>query len=96
MMARGYWQETAMYCQVEQWEAVKDLLGTIALKTEPRGRPRQDMCAVLNGILWVCRPGLHARTSRIAIRSIRPAIPTSAIGARQGCGTRCSGNRPWT
>jgi transposase len=46
-----------MDCRDEQWNAVKDLLGVIAQKDETRGRPRQDMRAVLNGILWVCRTG---------------------------------------
>jgi len=46
-----------MDCRDEQWNAVKDLLGIVAQKEDPRGRPRQDMRAVLNGILWVCRTG---------------------------------------
>lgn len=46
-----------MDCVNQQWEAVKDLLGTIAEKDDPRGRPRQDMRAVFNAVLWVCRTG---------------------------------------
>lgn len=56
-MALGVWRKTAMDCRDQQWEAVKELLGTIRQKTDPRGRPPQDMRSVLNGVLWVCRTG---------------------------------------
>lgn len=46
-----------MDCRDEQWEVVKDLLEGLTAKKDPRGRPRQDLRAVLNGILWVCRTG---------------------------------------
>jgi transposase len=46
-----------MDCTDAQWEAVGKLLTTIKVKNDPRGRPPQDIRAVFNGILWVCRTG---------------------------------------
>ena len=40
----------------KQWELLKDLLEPEE-RQEKRGRPRQDIKSVLNGILWVLRTG---------------------------------------
>lgn len=41
----------------KQWDIIQDLLETPLKKTDNRGRPRQDIRSVLNGILWICRTG---------------------------------------
>lgn len=46
-----------MDCRDHQWEQVKEPLSGLFIKTDTRGRPRQDLRAVFNGILWVCRTG---------------------------------------
>ena len=46
-----------MDCRDQQWELVKDPLSSLFTKKDTRGRPRQDLRAVFNGILWVCRTG---------------------------------------
>jgi transposase len=46
-----------MDCKDAQWEAVGKLLESIKERNDPRGRPAQDLRAVFNGILWVCRTG---------------------------------------
>lgn len=46
-----------MDCGDHQWERVKEPLSGLFTKNDTRGRPRQDLRAVFNGILWVCRTG---------------------------------------
>lgn len=46
-----------MDCRDHQWERVKEPLSGLFTKNDTRGRPRQDLRAVFNGILWVCRTG---------------------------------------
>jgi transposase len=46
-----------MDCKDAQWEAVGKLLTSIKEKDDPRGRPPQDVRAVFNGVLWICRTG---------------------------------------
>ena len=46
-----------MDCRDHQWERVKEPLCGLFTKNDTRGRPRQDLRAVFNGILWVCRTG---------------------------------------
>ena len=46
-----------MDCRDQQWERVKEPLSSLFIKKDTRGRPRQDLRAVFNGILWVCRTG---------------------------------------
>lgn len=46
-----------MDCRDEQWDTVKELLGTIRQKTDPRGRPPRELRSVFNGVLWICRTG---------------------------------------
>jgi transposase len=40
-----------------QWEAVSPLLPKPAKRADGKGRPPQNIRAVLNGIFWVCRTG---------------------------------------
>lgn len=46
-----------MDCTNAQWEAVEKLLSSIQEKSDPRGRPPQDVRAVFNGVLWICKTG---------------------------------------
>lgn len=40
-----------------QWELIQSILKSPLKKTDARGRPRQDIRSVANGILWICRTG---------------------------------------
>jgi len=40
-----------------QWEVLESLLGKPVVRDDGRGRPWRDPRDVLNGILWVMRPG---------------------------------------
>jgi transposase len=40
-----------------QWESIKPLLPRYRRRKDGRGRPRQDLRAILNGTLWILRTG---------------------------------------
>jgi len=40
-----------------QWNFLKDLLEMPPKREDGRGRPRQDIRSVLNGVLWILRTG---------------------------------------
>ena len=41
----------------KQWDLLKDLIAVKPKRLDNRGRPRQAMRSVLNGILWILRIG---------------------------------------
>ena len=40
-----------------QWEFIAPLLPKYRRRKDGRGRPRRDLCEVLNGVLWILRTG---------------------------------------
>lgn len=79
----GRWELTE-----EQWELVSPVLAPVR-RADNRGRPWQDTCAVLHGVLWVLG---RARTDPSCRRNIRRTRP--AIGAfSSGCAMAVSWRR---
>jgi transposase len=46
-----------MNCTEAQWDLVRKHLEPAQAKGDPRGRPMQDLRAVFNAVLWICKTG---------------------------------------
>ena len=69
----------------EQWALIGPFLPTLAHRKDRRGRPWKENRAVLNGVLWILRTGPRGRTSRTAIRRIKPATGDFSTGSAPAC-----------
>ena len=69
----------------EQWALIGPFLPTLAHRKDRRGHPWKENRAVLNGVLWILRTGPRGRTSRTAIRRIKPVTGGFSSGSAPAC-----------
>jgi len=64
----------------EQWGLLEPLLPVLPRRADGRGRPWEDSCVVLNGILWILRTGAPCRIFRLAMGPIKQCTEGSSSG----------------